>query len=75
MRIEAPTLVRHLDKLEDDRASSNAAATTTDRRVVRVYPTAAGRSRFERFHAVVSQADDELRDTLGEATPQRWFVC
>jgi MarR family transcriptional regulator for hemolysin len=65
MRIEAPTLVRHLDKLEEQ-GLVERRRDDTDRRVVRVYPTAAGRSRFERFHAVVSQADDELRDALGE---------
>jgi MarR family transcriptional regulator for hemolysin len=65
MRIEAPTLVRHLDKLEEQ-GLVERRRDPHDRRVVRVYPTAAGQERFELFHAVVSQADDELTAALGE---------
>src|SRR5262245_6620383 len=63
MRIEPPTVIRHLDRLEgvglvarrrDDR----------DRRVVRVTITAAGRRRFEQLATVMSAADAELRAQL-----------
>ena len=63
MRIEPPTVLRHLDRLEgaglvarrrDDR----------DRRVIRVTLTAAGRQRFPQLAVVMSAADDELRAQL-----------
>jgi MarR family transcriptional regulator for hemolysin len=65
MRIEAPTLVRHLDKLEEQ-GLVERHRDEHDRRVVRVYATPAGCARFEEFHAVVCRADDELRAALGE---------
>jgi MarR family transcriptional regulator, transcriptional regulator for hemolysin len=65
MRIEAPTLVRHLDKLEEQ-GLVERRRDERDRRVIRVVPTSAGRARFEEFHAVVSKADVELRAALGE---------
>ncbi|HZP28640.1 MAG TPA: MarR family winged helix-turn-helix transcriptional regulator [Acidimicrobiia bacterium] len=65
MRIEAPTLVRHLDKLEEQ-GLVERRRDERDRRIVRVYPTAAGFARFEEFHAVVLDADQELRAALGE---------
>lgn len=63
MRIEPPTVLRHLDRLEgaglvarrrDDR----------DRRVIRVTMTPAGRRRFQQLAVVMSAADDELRSQL-----------
>jgi MarR family transcriptional regulator, transcriptional regulator for hemolysin len=65
MRIEAPTLVRHLDKLEEQ-GLVERRRDEHDRRVIRVVPTPLGRARFEEFHAVVSLADEELRAALGE---------
>jgi DNA-binding MarR family transcriptional regulator len=65
MRIEAPTLVRHLDKLEEQ-GLVERRRDERDRRIVRVYPTPDGCARFEEFHAVVLQADAELHDALGE---------
>jgi MarR family transcriptional regulator, transcriptional regulator for hemolysin len=65
MRIEAPTLVRHLDKLEEQ-GLVERRRDVRDRRIIRVYATPAGRARFEEFHAVVCRADDELRAALGE---------
>jgi MarR family transcriptional regulator for hemolysin len=65
MRIEAPTLVRHLDKLEEQGLVERRRH-GHDRRIVRVYPTPEGCARFEAFHAVVLRADDELRAALGE---------
>jgi DNA-binding MarR family transcriptional regulator len=65
MRIEAPTLVRHLDKLEEQ-ALVERRRDERDRRIVRVYPTPDGCARFEEFHAVVLEADAELHDALGE---------
>ena len=59
MRIEAPTLVRHLDKLEA-LGLVERRRDATDRRITHVYPTALGRERLERLHAVVVQADAEL---------------
>ena len=59
MRIEPPTVLRHLDRLEgaglvarrrDDR----------DRRVVRVTMTGAGRRRFQQLAAVMTAADADL---------------
>ena len=66
MRIEAPTLVRHLDKLEEQ-GLVERRRDERDRRVIRVVPTVVGRARFEEFHAVVTRADLELRAALGEA--------
>ena len=65
MRIEAPTLVRHLDKLEEQ-GLVERRRDERDRRIIRVYATPAGSARFEEFHAVVCRADDELRAALGE---------
>jgi MarR family transcriptional regulator for hemolysin len=65
MRIEAPTLVRHLDKLEEQ-GLVERRRDERDRRIVRVYPTPVGCARFEQFHAVVLEADAELHDALGE---------
>jgi DNA-binding MarR family transcriptional regulator len=63
MRIEPPTLVRHLDKLADE-GLVERRPDPDDRRVVRVGVTPAGRARLAELHAVVHELDDELRGIL-----------
>ncbi len=63
MRIEPPTLVRHLDKLERE-GLVERCADPDDRRVARVVVTAAGRTRREELHEVVHEVDTELRGIL-----------
>jgi MarR family transcriptional regulator for hemolysin len=63
MRIEPPTLVRHLDKLADD-GLVERRPDPDDRRVMRVVVTAAGRRRLEQLHEVVHGFDTELRSIL-----------
>jgi MarR family transcriptional regulator, transcriptional regulator for hemolysin len=63
MRIEPPTLVRHLDKLEEQ-GLVERQPDPNDRRVVRVVVTTAGHRRLEQLHAVVHALDDELRGIL-----------
>jgi DNA-binding MarR family transcriptional regulator len=63
MRIEPPTLVGQLDRLVDD-GLVERRRDERDRRVVRVFPTPAGRVRLEQLHAVVMELDDELRALL-----------
>ena len=65
MRIEPPTLVRHLDKLADD-GLVERRPDTEDRRVVRVVVTADGRARLDSLHEVASDVDAELRSLLTE---------
>jgi MarR family transcriptional regulator, transcriptional regulator for hemolysin len=65
MRIEPPTLVRHLDKLADD-GLVERHPDPDDRRVVRVIVTAKGRARLTALHKVASQVDAELRSLLTE---------
>jgi MarR family transcriptional regulator for hemolysin len=63
MRIEPPTLVRHLDKLAEQ-GLVERRPDPHDRRVVRVVVTAAGRARLAELHALVHELDDELRGIL-----------
>ncbi|HEY3671786.1 MAG TPA: MarR family transcriptional regulator [Acidimicrobiia bacterium] len=63
MRIEPPTLVRHLDKLAEQ-GLVERRPDPDDRRVVRVVVTAAGRARLAELHAIVHELDDELRGIL-----------
>jgi DNA-binding MarR family transcriptional regulator len=63
MRIEPPTLVRHLDKLERD-GLVERCADPGDRRVARVVVTEAGRTRADELHEVVHEVDTELRGIL-----------
>jgi MarR family transcriptional regulator for hemolysin len=63
MRIEPPTLVRHLDKLADE-GLVERRPDPDDRRVVRVVVTPAGLERLRELHAVVHDLDDELRGIL-----------
>jgi DNA-binding MarR family transcriptional regulator len=63
MRIEPPTLVRHLDKLAGQ-GLVERRPDPDDRRVVRVVVTPAGRARLAELHAIVHELDDELRGIL-----------
>jgi DNA-binding MarR family transcriptional regulator len=63
MRIEPPTLVRHLDKLVQD-GLVERRPDVSDRRVVRVVVTPAGYARLDELHAVVQELDKELRSIL-----------
>lgn len=63
MRIEPPTLVRHLDKLADD-GLVERRPDPVDRRVMRVVVTAAGRRRLTQLHEIVERFDRELRAIL-----------
>ena len=63
MRIEPPTLVRHLDKLAEE-GLVERRPDPADRRVVRVVVTDAGRARLTELHKVVHEVDDELRGIL-----------
>ena len=65
MHIEPPTLVRHLDKLADE-GLVKRRRDDQDRRVARVYLTAAGRKRLKELTAVQAEVDDELRSLLTE---------
>src|SRR2546421_1795157 len=77
MRIEPPTLVRHLDKLAED-GLVERRPDPDDRRVLRVVVTPAGRQRLAQLHDVVHEVDDELRgiltkrdvEVLGRALPR-----
>ena len=64
MRIEPPTLVRHLDKLAEE-GLVERRPDPDDRRVVRVVVTAARASSVcSELHAVVQELDGELRGIL-----------
>jgi DNA-binding MarR family transcriptional regulator len=65
MRIEPPTLVRHLDRLEAD-GYVKRHADPNDRRRMHVYVTAAGRRRLAELHKVAEATDAELRSILNE---------
>jgi MarR family transcriptional regulator for hemolysin len=77
MRIEPPTLVRHLDKLAEE-GLVERRPDPADRRVVRVVVTDAGHARLTELHKVVHEVDDELRgiltkrdvEVLGRALPR-----
>jgi MarR family transcriptional regulator for hemolysin len=77
MRIEPPTLVRHLDKLAEE-GLVERRPDSADRRVVRVVVTDAGHARLAELHKVVHEVDDELRgiltrrdvEVLGRALPR-----
>ena len=63
MRIEPPTLVRHLDKLVEE-GLVERHPDPVDRRVVRVVVTPNGHKRLAQLHDVVHEVDDELRGIL-----------
>lgn len=64
LAIEAPTLVRHLDKLEAD-GLVERRRDLSDRRVVRVRVTAAGRKVETRLRFIADAMNAELRELLG----------
>jgi MarR family transcriptional regulator, transcriptional regulator for hemolysin len=76
MRIEPPTLVRHLDKLADE-GLVERRPDPADRRVLRVVVTDAGHARLTELRKVVHEFDD-LRgiltkrdaEVLGRALPR-----
>jgi DNA-binding MarR family transcriptional regulator len=63
MRIEPPTLVRHLDKLTRD-GFVERHPDPRDRRVLRVVVTKSGRRRLAQLQEVVHEVDAELRSVL-----------
>src|SRR3974390_560418 len=63
MRIEPPTLVRHLDKLAEE-GLVERRPDPDDRRVVRVVVTPKGHARLAELHEVVHALDVELRGIL-----------
>jgi DNA-binding MarR family transcriptional regulator len=63
MRIEPPTLVRHLDKLARE-GLVERRPDPDDRRVVRVVVTPAGLARLRELNEIVHELDDELRGIL-----------
>ena len=65
MHIEPPTLVRHLDKLADE-GLVERRRDVRDRRVLRIYLTAAGRKRLKELGQIQAEADRELRSLLTE---------
>jgi MarR family transcriptional regulator, transcriptional regulator for hemolysin len=77
MRIEPPTLVRHLDKLAEE-GLVERRPDPDDRRIVRVVVTDAGRTRLAQLHDVAHDVDEELRgiltkrdvEVLGRALPR-----
>jgi DNA-binding MarR family transcriptional regulator len=77
MRIEPPTLVRHLDKLAEE-GLVERRPDPADRRVLRVVVTDAGHARLSELRKVVHAVDDELRgiltkrdaEVLGRALPR-----
>jgi MarR family transcriptional regulator for hemolysin len=62
--IEAPTLVRHLDRLEAD-GLLERRRDPRDRRVLRVRLTAAGREAETRLRSIAAAVNAELRELLG----------
>jgi len=63
--IEAPTLVRHLDRLEAD-GLLERRRDERDRRVVRVRVTVEGREAETRLRAIADVMNAELRAVLGD---------
>jgi MarR family transcriptional regulator, transcriptional regulator for hemolysin len=63
--IESPTLVRHLDRMEDEGLIARRRD-EHDRRVVRVWLTAAGRRLYARLRDVAHTVDAQLRSLLSE---------
>jgi MarR family transcriptional regulator for hemolysin len=65
MNIEGPTLVRHLDRLEQT-GLVERCRDENDRRVVRVRLTPSGRRRHAELVDVAARADTQLRALLDE---------
>jgi DNA-binding MarR family transcriptional regulator len=65
MHIEPPTLVHHLDKLAEE-GLVERRRDETDRRIVRVCLTPAGRRRLDELQDIAQEVDVELRALLSE---------
>ncbi|HEY5166005.1 MAG TPA: MarR family transcriptional regulator [Acidimicrobiia bacterium] len=65
MSIESPTLVRHLDRLEDEGLVVRRRD-AQDRRVVRVGLTPAGHRRYAELRDVAANVDSQLRSLLDD---------
>ena len=63
VRVEGPTLVRHLDRMEQDGLVVRRRD-ERDRRVVRVCLTEAGRARHAELRVVAADLDGQLRSLL-----------
>jgi len=63
VRVEGPTLVRHLDRMEHDGLVVRRRD-ERDRRVVRVCLTEAGRARHAELRVVAADLDGQLRSLL-----------
>ncbi|HZQ28119.1 MAG TPA: MarR family transcriptional regulator [Acidimicrobiales bacterium] len=63
MRVEAPTLTRHLDRMEAE-GLIERHRDADDRRVTRLHLTAAGRRQYRRLLRVVEELDSELAALL-----------
>jgi len=63
VRVEGPTLVRHLDRMEQDGLVVRRRD-ERDRRVVRVCLTEAGRTRHAELRVVAAELDGQLRSLL-----------
>jgi MarR family transcriptional regulator, transcriptional regulator for hemolysin len=63
MSIESPTLVRHLDRLEEEGLVVRRRD-DQDRRVTRVALTAAGHRRYAELREVAASVDAQLRSLL-----------
>ncbi len=66
LSIESPTLVRHLDRMEDEGLIARRRD-DQDRRVVRIWLTAAGRRRHSRLRDVAHRVDTQLRSLLSDS--------
>jgi MarR family transcriptional regulator for hemolysin len=64
MSIESPTLVRHLDRLEEEGLVVRRRD-EQDRRVVRVGLTRAGHRRYAELREIAVSVDSQLRALLG----------
>jgi MarR family transcriptional regulator for hemolysin len=65
MHIEGPTLVRHLDRLEDE-GLLRRRRSEEDRRTVKVQLTAAGRRRHVQLLELVDGLEHDLRGIMSE---------
>jgi DNA-binding MarR family transcriptional regulator len=63
--IESPTLVRHLDRMEEEGLIARRRD-DQDRRVIRIWLTAAGRRHHARLRDVAHTVDTQLRSLLSE---------
>jgi DNA-binding MarR family transcriptional regulator len=62
----SPTLVRHLDRLEQD-GNVRRTRDRSDRRITRISLTPKGRRRLEKLRAVMRVEDEAMRAALSPA--------